>query len=98
MAIITYTKKLTHNKSCRDVCAPMILYQAYTNSSKLDLKNTTKLQQIKEVVVRGGARNFCLGGPICVASLLVYTNFHTHTQTHASIHIQKKLVSFIINP
>ena len=29
----------------------MILYQAYTNSSKLDLKNTTKLQQIKEVVV-----------------------------------------------
>ena len=51
MAIITYTKKLTHNKSCRDVCAPMILYQAYTNSSKLDLKNTTKLQQIKEVVV-----------------------------------------------
>ena len=47
---------------------------------------------------RGGARNFCLGGPICVANLLVYTNFHTHTQTHASIHIQKKLVSFIINP
>ena len=29
----------------------MILYQAYTNSSKLDLKNTTKLQQMKEVVV-----------------------------------------------
>ena len=76
----------------------MILYQAYTNSSKLDLKNTTKLQQIKEVVVRGGARNFCLGGLICVASLLVYTNFHTHTQTHASIHIHRKLVSFIINP
>ena len=46
-----HKKKLTHNKSCRDVCAPMILYQAYTNSSKLDLKNTTKLQQIKEVVV-----------------------------------------------
>ena len=51
MAVITYTKKLTHNKSCCYVCAPMILYQAYTNSSKLDLKNTTKLQQIKEVVV-----------------------------------------------
>ena len=51
MAVITYTKKLTHNKSCCDVCAPMILYQAYTNSSKLDLKNTTKLQQMKEVVV-----------------------------------------------
>ena len=47
---------------------------------------------------RGGARNFCLGGPICVAYLLVYTNFHTHTETHASIQIQKKLVSFIINP
>ena len=43
---------------------------------------------------RGGARNFCLEGPICVANLLVYTNFHTHTQTYASIHIHKKLVSF----
>ena len=47
---------------------------------------------------QGGARNFCLGGPICVANLLIYTNFYTHTQTHASIHIHKKLVSFIINP
>ena len=47
---------------------------------------------------RGGARNFCLGGPICVANLLVYTNFYIHTQTHVSIHTQKKLVSFIINP
>ena len=46
---------------------------------------------------KGGARNFCLGGSICVANLLVYTNFHTHIQTHASIHIHKKLVSFIIN-
>ena len=51
MAVITYTKKLTHNKSCCYVCAPMILYQAYTNWSKLDLKDTTKLQQMKEVVV-----------------------------------------------
>ena len=37
---------------------------------------------------RGGARNFCLGGPICVANLLVYTNFYIHTQTHVSIHTQ----------
>ena len=51
MAVITYTKKLTHNKSCCDVCVLMILYQTYTSSSKLDLNNTTKLQQIKEVVV-----------------------------------------------
>ena len=47
---------------------------------------------------RGGARNFHLGGPICVANLLVYTNFYTHTKTHVSIHIHKKLVSFIMNP
>ena len=47
---------------------------------------------------RGGARNFCLGGPICVANLLVYTNFYIHTQTHVSIHTHKKLVSFIMNP
>ena len=46
----------------------------------------------------GGARNFCLGGPICVANLLVYTNFYTHTQTHVSIHTHTKLVSFIMNP
>ena len=39
--------------------------------------------------VRGGARNFCLGGPICVANLLVYTNFYIHTQTHVSKHTQK---------
>ena len=38
---------------------------------------------------RSGARNFCLGGPICVANLLVYTNFYIHTQTHVSIHTQK---------
>ena len=38
---------------------------------------------------RDGARNLCLGGPICVANLLVYTNFYTHTQTHVSIHTQK---------
>ena len=49
---------------------------------------------------RSGARNFCLGGPICVANLLVYTNFYIHTQTHVSIHTHThtKLVSFIINP
>ena len=41
------------------------------------------------VVFRGGARNFCLGGPICVANLLVYTNFYIHTQTHVSIDIHK---------
>jgi len=29
----------------------------------------------------GRARNFCLGEPICVANLLVYTNFYTHTHT-----------------
>ena len=45
-----------------------------------------------------GARNFCLGGLICVANLLVYTNFYIHTQTHVSIHTQKKLVYFIMNP
>ena len=32
-----------------------------------------------------GARNFCLGGPICVTNLLVYTNFHTYTQTQVNI-------------
>ena len=47
---------------------------------------------------QGQSQKLLFGGPICVANLLVYTNFHTHTQTHASIHIQKKLVSFIINP
>ena len=47
---------------------------------------------------RGGARNFCLGGPICVANLLVYTNFYIHTQKHVSIHTHTKLVSFIMNP
>ena len=47
---------------------------------------------------RGGAKNFYLGGPICVANLLVYTNFYIHTQTHVSIHMHKKLVYFIINP
>ena len=40
-------------------------------------------------LTRGGARNFCLGGLICVANLLVHTNFYTHTQTHVSIHTQK---------
>ena len=47
---------------------------------------------------QGGARNFCLRGSICVANLLIYTNFYIHTQTHVSIHTQKKLVSFIMNP
>ena len=47
---------------------------------------------------RGGARNFYLGEPICIANLLVYTNFYIHTQTHVSIHTHKKLVSFIMNP
>ena len=28
-------------------------------------------------------------GPICVANLLVYTNFYIHTQTHVFIHAQK---------
>ena len=40
-------------------------------------------------MTRGGVRNFCLGGPICVANLLVYTNFYIHKQTHVSIHTQK---------
>lgn len=35
--------------------------------------------------VQGRDRNFCLGS-ICVANLLVYTNFYTHTQTHVSIY------------
>ena len=52
----------------------------------------------KTGIARGGARNFCLGGPICVANLLVYTNFYIHTQTHVSIHTHKKLISFIMNP
>ena len=38
---------------------------------------------------RGGARNFCLEGSICVANLLVYTNFYIQTQTHVSIHTHK---------
>ena len=32
-----------------------------------------------------GAINFCLEGPICVTNLLVYTNFHTYTQTQVNI-------------
>ena len=48
-------------------------------------------------LVRGGAINFCLGGPICIANLLIYTNFYIHTQTHVSIHAHKKLVYFIMN-
>ena len=43
---------------------------------------------------RGGARNFCLGGPICVANLLVYSNFYIHKQTHVSIHTHKKISIF----
>ena len=39
---------------------------------------------------RGRARTFCLGGPICVANLLVYKNFYIHTQTHVSIHTHTK--------
>ena len=35
------------------------------------------------------SQEFLFGGPICVANLLVYTNFYTHTQTHVSIHTQK---------
>ena len=46
---------------------------------------------------QGRSQKLLFGGPFCVANLLIYTNFHTHTQTHASIHIHKKLVSFIIN-
>ena len=47
---------------------------------------------------KGGARNFCLGGLIFVANLLVYTNFYIYTQTHVSIHTHTKLISFIMNP
>ena len=47
---------------------------------------------------QGRSQKFLFEGPICVANLLVYTNFYIHTQTHVSIHTQKKLVSFIMNP
>ena len=46
---------------------------------------------------QGRSHKFLFGGPICVANLLVYTNFYIHTQTHVSIHTHKKLVSFIMN-
>ena len=44
-------------------------------------------------LAKRGAKIFSFGGPICVTNLLVYTSFHTHAQTHTSIHTQK-LVSF----
>ena len=65
---------------------------------RLSTKVRKRLLGCDLVKIRGEARNFCLGGPICVANLLVYLNFHTHTQTYASIHIHRKLISFIINP
>ena len=40
-------------------------------------------------MARGGARNFCLEGPICVANLLVYINFYTHIQIYVFIHTHK---------
>ena len=67
------------------------------NSHDKILKEKSKEQYLNTIskscdiyIYRGGARNFCLGGPICVVNLLVYTNFYIHTQTHVSIHTHTK--------
>ena len=65
----------------RCVCKPTKVAPSGLSKSLLLAKNC--------LLIRGGVRNFCLGGLICVTNLLAYTNFHTHTQTHASIHINK---------
>ena len=47
--------------------------------------------------MRGGARNFGLGGPSCDANILVKTNLYTHTHTHTHTHTQINLLrEFII--
>ena len=43
----------------------------------------------KLVCVQGRSEKFLFRGSICVANLLVYTNFYIHIQTHVSIHTQK---------
>ena len=49
----------------------------------------SKLVPLNSPKDQGQSQKFLFGGPICVANLLVYTNFYTHTQTHVSIHTYK---------
>ena len=51
--------------------------------------NTHLVAFVLDHLAREGAIIFSFGGLICVTNLLVYTSFHTHTQTHISIHTQK---------
>ena len=37
---------------------------------------------IGEVLVKGGVRNFCLGGPSCNTNIFIKATPHTHIYTH----------------
>ena len=37
---------------------------------------------LSKVVVRGGVRNFCLGGPSCNTNIFIKTTPYTHINTH----------------